>query len=207
MMRTTLLAFASILAVVASGMSASAQPEAAVRPSVQIAAPPAADRVAGAREIVRLMYHDDGSGGMEDWLFETLMDRYRRAFDLADSVDDPAIKSAIHDELSAVQPKLHLIVARHLDEVRNGAVQEITFTFPGEQLGDLIAFAHTPGGQTYMNRYPVLASQRYYMRGLVADNVRLAGEIAAELARRAPRYSASHPEMALAVYSAASSVQ
>jgi hypothetical protein len=173
---------------------------------VMVAPAPNAKSLAKAREIIKLMYHDGNAGDMDDWLFEKLMDRYRRAFDLAD-LGDADIQAAVHDELSSVQPRLHAIVARRIDEIRDGMAEELASRFEGEQLNDLVAFARTPGGRNYLETYPALPSGRLFFRGLIADNVQLSQQINAELRQRASRFLDTHPAMAVAVYEAAREVQ
>jgi hypothetical protein len=198
--------FTMVCLVAGMTTPACAQHDSGARVRIVIAAEPDAESLAKAREIIKLMYHDGDAGDMEDWLFEKLMDRYRRAFDLAD-LGDSDIKAAVHDELSAVQPRLRPIVARHIDEIRDGMAAELASRFDGEQLNDLVAFARTPGGRNYLETYPVLVSGRPFFRGLLADNVQLARQINAELQQRAPHYLGAHPALEAAVYAAAIDVQ
>jgi hypothetical protein len=191
-----ILAVACVAAV--SAKPATAQPTHGAQPTVTIAPEPSGEGLAKARELVKLMYRDQDAGDMEDWLFEHLMDRYRAAFTLADGAQDPAIRAAIRDELTTVPSRLHPIVARHLDEIRIGTAAALAFRFD-DQLNDIIAFAHTPGGQNYLKTFPVPVSDGFSSRGLTADNLRLAMQINTELRQRAPDYLRSHPELAAAV--------
>ncbi|HEY4030207.1 MAG TPA: hypothetical protein VGM25_07675 [Caulobacteraceae bacterium] len=190
--------FAAVCVIAASTKPATAQPPPGAQPTVTIAPEPSRDSLAKARELVKLMYRDQEAGDMEDWLFEVLMDRYRAAFTLADGAQDPAIRAAIQDELTTVQARLHPIVARHLDEIREGAAAGLAFRF-GDQLTDIVAFAHTPGGQNYLKTYPVPVTAGISSRGLVADNRRLAIQINTELRQRAPDYLRAHLELEAAV--------
>ena len=205
-MKAIAASFTMVLLIAGMTTPARAHRDSGAQVRVVIAAEPDAESLAKAREIIKLMYHDGDPGDMEDWLFEKLMDRYRQAFDLAD-YGDSDIKAAVHDELSAVQPRLHPIVARHIDEIRDGMASELASRFEGKQLDDLVAFARTPGGRNYLEAYPVLVSGRLFFRGLLADNVQLAHQINAELRQRAPRYLDAHPAFETAVYAAAMDVQ
>ena len=205
-MKATVAIFTVVCLVAGMTTQTRAQRNSSAHIRVVVAPEPDAESLAKAREIVKIMYHDDDPGDMEDWLFEKLMDRYRRAFDLAD-LGDSDIQAAVHDELSAVQPKLHPIVARHIDEIRSGMVSELAFRFQGKQLNDLVAFARTPGGRNYLETYPILLSSRPIFRSLLADNLQLARQINMELRQRAPRYLDAHPAFEAAVYEAARDVQ
>jgi hypothetical protein len=199
-------AILAICLIAASATPAGAQPAPGSQVRVQLAPPPDAESASKAREIVEILYHGDAPGDMDDWLFEHLMDRYRRAFDLADPADDPAIKAAIHDELSSVQQRLRPIATRHAPAIRAGMVDELASRFRGH-LDDLVAFAHTAGGRRYFETYTILIADRPALRGLVAENTRLAVQVNAELAERAPRYVKAHPELAAAVLIAAGALQ
>lgn len=205
-MKPIIAIFSAACLVTGVTTPASAHPASGTQIRVVVAAEPDAKSLAKAREIIKIMYHDGDAGDMEDWLFEKLMDRYRRAFDLAD-YGDSDIKAAIHDELSAVQPRLHPIAARHIEEIRDGMASELASRFEGKQLDDLVAFARTPGGRNYLETYPVLVSGRPFFRSLVADNVQLARQINAELRQRAPHYLDAHPALENAVFAAAADVQ
>jgi hypothetical protein len=175
-----------------------------------IAREPTPEDIEGAREFVAVMYHGETDADTEDWLFERLMDRYRRAFDLFDNVSDPAVRATVAEVMKSLQPRLHRVVAPRVPALRAAAITTFAKQWRGDDMRTLREFARTSAGKRYVEDFPLLDPRNRYMRPvlvpLVHDNMELAKAVIGELTERLGAQFTGHPEYAEAFVAAASEI-
>ncbi|HEY1607565.1 MAG TPA: hypothetical protein VGF77_18405 [Allosphingosinicella sp.] len=206
---TLALAFAGAVPALALQSSAAlAQPAGGGSPRVERIGPPEAEDIDGAREFVAIMYHGDTDDDTADWLSERLMDRYRRAFDLFDGVDDPAVRAAIAQMLNTLPARLRHIVDPRIPALRAGAIRTFATWWRGEQMRTLLAFVRTSAGKRYVEEFPMLEPGNVFLRPALAplmrDNMALANAVIGELSARLGTRFSGNPEYAKAIVAAAS---
>ena len=196
------------LAVISPSGAVLAQPTGAEH-VLRIVTDPTPEDIEGARQFVAVMYHGETDADTEDWLFERLMDRYRRAFDQFDNVDDPAVTATVAEVLKSVQPRLHRIVAPRVPALRVAAMSTFAMQWRGDDMRTLLAFARTSAGKRYFEAFP-LFEQSYYLNPvlvpLIHDNMELANAVIGELSERLGARFTDHPEYARAFMAAASEI-
>jgi hypothetical protein len=199
----------ALLALVAQSSSALAQPTGGGARVVMMG-PPVSEDIDGAREFVAIMYHGETDADTADWLSERLLDRYRRAFDLFDGVDDRAVHAAIAETLNALPARVHRIVDPRVPALRAAAVRTFAMRWRGGEMRTLLAFVRTPAGKSYVEDYPVLDRQNLFLRPvlvpLVRDNSELANTVVSELSTRLGTKFSGNPEYAKAIIEAASEI-
>jgi hypothetical protein len=200
----------TLSALVPQSSAALAKPTGRGPARVELMAPPTRGDVDGAREFVAVMYHGDTDADTADWLAERLMDRYRRAFDLFDGVEDPAVRAAIADMLKTLPSRLHSIVDPRVPTLRAGAIRTFAMRWGGANMRTLLAFVRTSAGKSYVEAYPVLDQENAFLRPalvpLVRDNMELANAVVSELSARLGTRFSSNPEYAKAIIAAASEI-
>ena len=149
------LAPAFLVLALASPLSGALAQPTSQRPRVVVVGPPNSEDIESAREFVAVMYEGDTDADMGDWLTERLMDRYRRAFDLFDGVDDPALQAATADYLKSLPSRLRSIVDPRVSGLRAAAVGRLAIEWRGPEMRELLAFARTPAGKRYLQNFPV----------------------------------------------------
>ncbi|HEX4739077.1 MAG TPA: hypothetical protein VH331_16110 [Allosphingosinicella sp.] len=204
------LALSIVGAVLALGTPSSpalAQPPAG-GPRIVRMGPPTSEDVDAARKFVAIMYHGETDDDTADWLSERLLDRYRRAFDLFDPVDDDTVHAAIAETLKGLPARVHRIVDPRVPVLRLAAIRTFAMRWRGGEMPKLLAFARTPVGKSYFELNPVLDRDDLFLRPvlvpLLRDNSELANAVISELtARLGPKFSAD-PKYAKAIIEAAS---
>jgi hypothetical protein len=166
--------------------------------------------VNAARDFVAIMYHGDTDDDTADWLSERLLDRYRRAFDLFDPVDDDAVHAAIAETLKALPARVHRIVDPRVPALRAAAIRTFAMRWRGGEMRTLLAFARTPVGKQYFELHPVLDRQDWLLgpvlRPLAGDNLDLANALVSELSARLGTKFTGDPKYARAIVEAASEI-
>ena len=199
----------AVLALAARSSSAQAQPTGG-GPRVARMGPPTFEDVDAAREFVAIMYHGETDADTADWLSERLLDRYRRAFDLFDGVDDPAVHAAIAETLNALPARVHRIVDPRVPALRAAAIRTFAMRWRGGEMRALLAFARTPVGKHYFEGYPVLDRQDLFLGPVLAplarDNSELANAVVSELSARPGTKFSGNPEYAKAIVAAAAEI-
>lgn len=208
---TSALAFAgAVLVLVPQSSTALAQPAGNGPVRVVRVGPPNSGDLDRAREFVAIMYHGDTDADTADWLSERLLDRYRRAFDLFDPVDDDAVHAAIADMLKILPSRVHAIVDPRVPALRAAAVNTIAMWWRGDDMRTLLAFVRTPGGKSYVEDYPMLDERNAYFRPvlvpLIRDNGDLANAVVSELTARLGTKFSADPKYARAIVEAASRI-
>jgi hypothetical protein len=172
--------------------------------------PPTSEDVEAARGFVAIMYHGDTDDDTADWLSERLLDRYRRAFDLFDPVDDAAVHAAIMETLKALPARVHRIVDPRVPALRAAAIQTFAMRWRGGEMPKLLAFARTPVGKQYFELHPVLDRQDLFLGRvlgpLAGDNLDLAHALVTELSARLGTKFTGDPKYAKAIIEAASEI-
>jgi hypothetical protein len=205
---TALANVGAVLALAAQSCPAPAQP--AGGPQIIMRGPPTSADVDAAREFVAIMYHGDTDDDTADWLSERLLDRYRRAFDLFDPVDDDAVHAAVAETLKALPARVHRIVDPRVPALRAAAIRTFAMRWRGGEMRTLLGFARIPVGKSYIEDYPVLDRRDFSLRpvlvGLVHDNSELANAVVSELSARLGAKFSGDPKYAQAIIAAASDI-
>jgi hypothetical protein len=200
----------AVLALVPGSNPALAQPAGHGSPQVVLMGEPKSEDIDGAREFVAVMYHGETDDDTADWLTERLMDRYRRAFDLFDGVDDPAVRAAIAEMLKTLPTRLRGIVDPRVPALRAGAIRTVAMQWGGNDMRTLLAFVRTSAGKRYVEDYPMLDQRNAFLRQALAplarDNMELANAVVSELSARLGTKFSGDPEYAKAIIAAASEI-
>lgn len=205
------LALAALAAVLAAHSgSGLAQPSGGGPVRVVRTGEPQTADMDGAREFVAIMYHGDEDADTADWLAERLMDRYRRAFDLFDGADDPAVRAAVADMLKSLPARIRRIVDPRIPTLRAGAIRTFAMQWRGDDMRTLVAFARTPAGKRYVEAFPMLDERNIFLRPALApllhDNADLASAVAGEMSSRLGARFAGNPDYAKAIIAAGAGI-
>jgi hypothetical protein len=106
--------------------------------------------------------------------------------------------------------RVHRIVDPRVPALRTAAIRTFAMRWRGDDMRTLLAFARTPAGKRYVEQFPVLNQQDFFLRAelipLVRDNTDLANAIVGELSARLGNRFSGSPEYAKAIVAAASEV-
>jgi hypothetical protein len=200
----------AVPALVSQSSPALAQPTGRGPARVVMMGAPTPEDVDGAREFVAIMYHGETDADTADWLSERLLDRYRRAFDLFDGVDDEAVHAAIAETLNGLPTRVHRIVDPRVPVLRAGAIRTFAMQWGGKDMRTLLAFVRTSAGKRYVEDFPMLDERNVFLRPalvpLLRDNMELANAVVGELSARLGTKFSGNPEYAKAIVAAASGI-
>lgn len=204
-MRRSMMALA--LGLVAAPGAAMADPAPAATPAttpaVRVTPPPPVPldpaRVELGRQIIAVMFPPDQRDAIMHKLLVTLLGQFRQGVQMPKGFDDPGLKKIMDDSFASIPGRLEPLLHKHLPLIWEATAHAYAREFSTDELTQILAFAHTPAGQHYLERATALmgdpevgAANAAYMGELQG----YAQQIKIDTGTQIGAYLRAHPEVA-----------
>jgi Uncharacterized protein conserved in bacteria (DUF2059) len=186
-------ALSAILAALSVGMSAPATAQPASPPPV---VSPSPEALALGRSIVDVAFPPATRQALMEQMMSALLDQMKQGMPL-EKISDPGLRQIVFDHLASVPALLRPTTTTFLPRQMDAVAQAYARMFSLAELKDILAFARTPSGRSFLARSSeimgdpaVTAVNVEYFRAIQAVKER----VTPELSRKMEEYVKAHPD-------------
>lgn len=148
----TLVFMATLTITPAPVLAADAPPSAYGSNATQGAAAQAGpENLVVARSIVTIAFPPDRRQAMMDKIMNTILAQMKAGMSL-DTITDPGLRQIMLDYINGVPHMLRPATSAFIPKQMEAIAQAYTHMFSLSELHDIVAFAQTPSGQTFLQR-------------------------------------------------------